>query len=133
MHNLMAVGFLLAMLGQAQAQPSAPAPTPEPTAADLYVGCSLFLHHTDVLDQSGSFSATECSLVALGAIANREGHIASKFRFCLPKDAAMRADPARQMAGAYVDYFEKQAPKIATQEGRAFFIFAMMGRWPCQG
>lgn len=124
---------------QGQALPPAP-----PTARDLYVGCYLYVHGNDVpKDTTGhaeNYSASWCGLAAIKAVTYREGEQPEHkgLTFCLPKTSEMSTDPARAMAFAYLDYYEKyisyfetKRPGTPSADGETFYTAAMISRWPC--
>lgn len=122
---------LVAGLAHAADLPEAP-----PTARDMYVSCYLLANDTDVFDKPNGkhekFSATWCGARAIAEIATHEGNgVQSKFKFCLDRDAATRTDPAKAMAYAYLDFYERADLRDRNADGRAAYLFAMVARWPC--
>lgn len=119
-------------------------PLPVPTVRDLYVGCNLAVQRTDVPKRADGrferFSAAWCGMAALKAIANREGQQPAHkgYTFCLPKTAEISTDPARAMAFAYIDYYERYSgyfetrnPGTLSSDGETFYLAAMIKKWPC--
>lgn len=112
-------------------------PAPKPTARDLYVGCYLMVHRTDVpKDNNGHpevFSADWCGLAAIKAITYREGDRPEHkgYTFCLPKTAEMGTDPARAMAFAYMDWYESIVTGIEDKDGESAYVVSLIKKWPC--
>ena len=107
-------------------------------ASDLYVSCYLFVRDTDALrDERGQiqpWGAGWCFLTALSSL-QREGEVfgsANFGRYCLPETPAVSADPGRVIAFAYMDYYERNAGRIANQRAVPdAFMAAMLERFPC--
>jgi hypothetical protein len=112
---------------------------PLPSPSDLYVGCYLFVHKTDVPVDAEShaemFSGARCGLTSILAITYREGaNDHQRLKFCLPKTTDVRIDPARAMAIAYLEWFELYGSRIPNDhDGNAAFVTAMIMKWPCSG
>lgn len=113
-------------------------PLPKPTARDLYVGCYLSAHQTDVpKDAAGRFerfSGAWCDLASLKAVTNREGKRPEHkgYTFCLPESVELNTNLGRAMALAYLDYYESIVTGIAGQDGETAYTVAMIKKWPCR-
>jgi hypothetical protein len=114
-------------------------PKPKPTARDLYIGCSLFVRHTDVASDgtglSRPFSAAYCGSYSVAARALLGGRVKvgdNSRRFCLPNDAQTAQEPAQVMAYAYIDFFENRVGHMATGPGFEAYLAAMIVKWPCK-
>jgi hypothetical protein len=138
MRNLIfaALSLLFGLSSTAEVDPAAKQPTP--TARDLYIGCYLLLHNTDVpADQAGTslpFSAEKCAVTSVLAIAAREGANTTKdnqFRFCIPDGSQESQNPAIAMAAVYLDFYEMNGPRLAANDGATVYVSAMILKWPC--
>lgn len=128
------VAVLVAFAAQAGAQEI---PRPKATPKDVYVSCYLLVRDKAVNPDLGGvdppYQSTTCAAFALLSIATREGAPATvRYRFCLPDDAYTSAEPAKAMAYAYIDWFEKLGFAVKDDNGAAAFVFAMIDRWPCR-
>ena len=110
----------------------------QPTARDIYVGCSLFVNDADVpKDENGhfrAFSGERCALYSLLAIRDRESKVVGKdnrLRFCLPHTAEVSQNPARAMAYTYIEFFETRSATLADKPGNTAYVLAMISKWPC--
>lgn len=115
-------------------------PRPDPTPRDIYVGCYLYLQGIELpRDDQGlarPYSAARCGGLAVLAIARREGRVPGQrndLRFCLPDTADVDTDPARAMAAAYIDWYERTGSRMPQREYAGAFTIAMISRWPCEG
>jgi hypothetical protein len=110
-------------------------PAPVPTARDLYVGCFLFVNlDGDLRDESGRaspYSMQVCAATGMRAMLREGASAPAPNRFCLPQTASIRSNPGREMALAYLEYFEEHASRLADQHGPSVFLSAMINRWPC--
>ncbi len=106
----------------------------EPTHHDVYVSCYLLARDDGLqIDESKPYSPFTCAKYSIIAIANREGRIAGqRLRFCLPKGAGMDADPAREMAYAYIDLYQQAASRFENTKGLTAYVSLMILRWPCE-
>ena len=131
-----AISLLFGLSSTADVDPAAKQPSI--TARDLYIGCYLLVHNTDVpADQAGHalpFSAANCAVTSILAIANREGASTTKenkFRFCIPDGSQESQNPAIAMAAVYLDFYEMNGPRLAANDGVSVYVSAMILKWPC--
>lgn len=120
---------LLSLAGPASVQEM---PAPKPSARDLYVACYLYLRDEAVISKSAGYHPMGCAAAALSGMVYREGQSQpSKYKFCLPSDAAVEADIPKAMAAAYLDGFDELPPAARRGDGAAAFVVVLMRKWPC--
>jgi hypothetical protein len=104
-----------------------------PTGRELYVGCYLVIQGQDVPKSTGpspeNFSADAC-LMVMAIAAEREAAKPPALRtFCIP--GVIVAQPYRDMALAYLDYYEKTDAKLFDQNGISVTMSALRSKWRC--
>ena len=129
----LAAALAFALPAHAQAQPL---PAAKPTPRDLYVSCYLLIQGTDVPrgedGKAPPFGAVQCGAVALQLIASREGaENKENHKFCLDDSAAVQTNAMREMALAYINFYELRLFKNGEPEAVPYFLLAMIHRWPC--
>ncbi len=116
--------------------PSHAQETVDPTARDLYVGCSLLIHRAELKGANEpSFSPNSCSRAINGAYLYNDGRSKTDpDAFCPPKTAAYRADFREAAASAYIDYLEGRAKGILMldADGTAAMVMALQAQWRCK-
>jgi hypothetical protein len=105
-----------------------------PTARELYVGCYLLVQGKDVPEAKGAapdpYSAASC-LMVVGIGAEHEAAKPEAERtFCLPSIIA--ANPYRDMALAYLDFYEATGGKLAAKNSIEVASAAFAAKWPCR-
>lgn len=105
-----------------------------PTARELYVGCYLLVQGKDVPEAKGPapdpYSAAAC-LMIVGIGAEREAAKPEEERtFCVPSIIA--GNPYREMALAYLDFYEATEGKLAERSSIDVARAAFIAKWPCR-
>ena len=104
-----------------------------PTARELYVGCYLLVQGKDVPLAKGAspdpYSAASC-LMVVGVGAETEAAKPQSARlFCIP--SLIAANPYRDMALAYVGFYEATNGKLADMNSIQAARAAFVAKWPC--
>lgn len=116
--------------------PSLAQESSNPTARDLYVGCSLLVHRAELKGTTDpSFGPRSCSSAIAGAYLYNEGRPKTDpHAFCPPQTAAYRAGVHEAAASAYIDFVEGNPKGIALldADGTAALIIALRSQWSCK-
>jgi hypothetical protein len=106
-----------------------------PSARELYIGCSLVVRGDELdrpLDTGRAprkHSAATCMLETSYQLTffsrKPEG-------FCPPSNASFDGNPNREMAGIFVQWFERYARRAAPFKGQTTMLLALKEKWPCK-
>lgn len=104
-----------------------------PTAREMYVGCYLLVQGKDVPEARGPapdpYSAADCLIVMSIGAQHETAKSESEREFCLP--SLIAANPYRDMALAYLDFYEATGGKYADQNALPIVQASLIAKWPC--